>query len=190
MDWSKLFTYDVLVDIIIPILAAFLGGGITMWGVVRTIKYERKNAQEQAIQAAKPWIFSLDALEHYDYKNAGDIKLEGNSPLRKESTLQFILRNTDNGIGIIEKFVTEKNEYIPVIGRILDKNSINHVTVFLNKNESLKDMHFIVRDVYGNRYNYRAYQTDNPDKGYHIEEIGLISNKKEKRLRKSQGDVQ
>lgn len=177
MDWSKIFSYSVLVDIIVPMIAAFLGGGITMWGVVRTIKYERNNSREQALQAAKPWIFSLDEFEHYDYKNAGDIKLEGNAPMESKPTLSFIFRNTDNGIGIIDKFVTENNEYIPSIGRILDKNSVNHVTVLLNENENLKDMYFVVRDVYGNKYRYRAFQTGKAGKGNHIEEIGLIKEK-------------
>lgn len=174
MDWGELFNYDVLVDIAVPMLAAFFGGMITMWGVVRTIKYERKNAQEQTIQAAKPWIFSLDALESYDDKNAGDIKMEGDSPLGRNAFLVFVLRNTDNGIGIVEKFVTENNAYFPVIGRILDKNTVTNITVFLNANESLKDMYFIIRDVYGNRYKYKAFQTGKSGKGNHIEEIGLI----------------
>lgn len=166
--------YDIFTDIIIPLLAALIGGGITMWGVIRTIKHERKNALEQTMQAAKPWIFSLDAFEHYDYKNAGDIKLEGCSPMGENAKLAFIFRNTDNGIGIIEKFFTQNNEYTPVIGRILEKNSVNNVTVFLSENENLEDMYFIIRDVYGNKYKYRAYQTGKSGKGNHIEEVGLI----------------
>lgn len=172
MSWEVV--YNVVVDIVIPMLAALVGGGITMWGVVYTIKHEQKDTHEQTRKTAKPWIFSLDKFEHYDYKNAGQIKLEGISPLGEDSKLPFILRNTDNGIGIIEKFITANNEYLPVIGRILEKNSVNYVVVYLNQNENLKDMRFIIRDVYGNRYQYRAFQSGKSGKGNHIEEIGLI----------------
>lgn len=166
--------YDILVDIIVPLLAALIGGGITMGGVAHTIKHEHKNTLEQTRKAAKPWIFSLDMHEHFDKKNTGTIRLEGNSPLGGNATIEFILRNTDNGIGIIKKFVTKNNEYLPIIGRILDKNSTNTVIVNLNKEENLEDMLFIISDVYGNEYKYQAYQTGNICKGNHIKEIGPI----------------
>lgn len=174
MNWSILLNYNLWVDIIVPLLAAFIGGGITMWGVILTIKYERKNSLEQTKQAAKPWIFSLDLHENYDFKKAGDIILEGNSPIGRNASLVFVIHNTDNGIGIIEKFVTENNEYLPSIGRILDKNSINNVTVYLNEKENLEDMYFVIQDVCGNRYKYKAYQTGKAGKGNHIKEIGLM----------------
>jgi len=110
MDWSKLFNYNTLVDIYVPLFAALIGGFITMRGVVRTIKFERKNAIEQTRQSVKPWVFSLDALENYDSQRAGDIRMEGDSPIGSNACLVFVLRNTDNGIGIVEKYVTENNE--------------------------------------------------------------------------------
>ena len=177
MSCTAIGFYDVLVDILVPMAAAFLGGWITKWSVVRTIEHEQQNAHEQTRQAAKPWVFSLDEFEHYDFKNAGNIRIEGNAPLGEKITLPFILRNTDNGIGIIEKFVTANNTYTPVIGRVLDKNSVNNVVVYLNEHESLEDMYFIIRDVYGNRYKYKAFLTGKPGRGNHIEEIGLIEEK-------------
>ena len=179
INWSILYDREIWVDIIVPILAALLGGWITMWGVVHTIKFERKNAREQAMQAAKPWIFSLDPCEDYDYKNTGRIILQGDAPLEPNASLEFILRNTDNGIGIIEKFITKNNEYFPVLGRILDKNTAKEVIVTLNTHENLENMYFIIRDVYGNRYKYKAFMAFPSSKGNHIEEIGLMK-KREK----------
>ena len=44
MVCTETIWYRIIVDIGIPLLSALIGGGITMWGVVRTIKYEHKNA--------------------------------------------------------------------------------------------------------------------------------------------------
>ena len=175
MPCAAVGLYDVLVDILVPMAAAVLGGWITMWGVVRTIKHEQQNAHEQTLQAAKPWIFSLDTFEHrYNNNAASMIKMQGKTPAGSNCTLSFLLHNTDNGIGIIEKFVTENNEYLPGLGRIIEKNSTVEVIISLDTNETLENMYFIIRDIYGNRYKYKAYQTGQPAKGNHIEEIGLI----------------
>lgn len=32
---------EILKDIIIPLLSAFIGGGVTYWGVKKTIEYEK-----------------------------------------------------------------------------------------------------------------------------------------------------
>lgn len=171
MHCAAIGSYDVWVDIIIPLISALIGGLVTMWGVVLTIKREQKNAEEQKHQAAKPWLYSLDRFEDYDHNKAGRIELKGNSTSDKR--IAFIIKNTDNGIGIIEKFVTINSVHQPFVGRIIDRNSIVEVKVNLESGASLQNMYFIIRDIYGTRYRYNAYQTLEVAKGNHIEEVGL-----------------
>lgn len=178
MHFATIGCYDIWVDIIIPLLSAVLGGAITMWGVVHTIKHEQKKAEEQAIQDVKPWVFSLDPLEDYDYKKASVITLSASEQLSGNTNIQFIIKNTDNGVGIIEKYETENNTYYPRVGRILDKNSVNYINIILSPKETLEDMFLYVNDIYGNSYKYKVILVENPNNGHRIKEVGFIPSKK------------
>lgn len=181
MPGATIGWYDILVDIVVPLLSALIGGLLTMLGVVYTIKNERNKSEEQTIQDAKPWLFSLVPLDEYDYKKASTIILRGSEPLDENMKLQFIIKNTDNGVGIIEKFETENNVYFPCVGRILDKNSISHVDAVVNKWETLKDMFLYVKDIYGNRYKYKVLFDEEARGGYRIEEVEFIPTKMSRR---------
>ena len=53
---------DVFADIIIPLLAAFIGGGMTLFGVKQTIRHENELRQEDyrrsQKQNAKPLLIN------------------------------------------------------------------------------------------------------------------------------------
>lgn len=48
-----------LTDVIIPIICALIGGGLTMWGVQRTLKAQRIESDHIRIQEAKPYLWSI-----------------------------------------------------------------------------------------------------------------------------------
>ena len=47
-----------LTDVIIPIICALIGGGLTMWGVQRTLKAQRIESDRTRIQEARPYLFA------------------------------------------------------------------------------------------------------------------------------------
>lgn len=175
-------SYQTWTDIVIPLVAAFIGGFLTLAGVWLTIHREKKVAKENTRFSVKPWIYSLDAIEHYDHNSANTILLEGDTSIN--SRLQFVIKNTDNGIAIIDRFETENNVYPPKAGKILDKNSVTHLNINLGENETLKDMHLYIKDVYDNTYKYKAYLRSGSWTGNHIEEIGLVSSKRKSSKKK------
>lgn len=60
--------YEILKDIIIPLISAFIGGGVTFWGIKKTIQYEQICRKEDEKRYYKPFFI---ALNEYDDKVKG-----------------------------------------------------------------------------------------------------------------------
>ena len=165
---------QVWTGIIIPLIAAIIGGGITMWGVILTIKREKQKDDENRILAVKPWIFSYESIRSFNADEVNIIHLSVKEKLDEQNTELFdiIIKNTDNGIGIVEKFVTENNTYYPIVGRVIEKNTTVILRVHWNGNENLRKMRLFIQDVYQNRYCYEVTQSSEEIRGgYYIKEI-------------------
>lgn len=155
-------------DVVIPLLSAFIGGFITLAGVWLTIHRDKKRDEDNKKQSAKPWIYSLDRFEDYDHTNVSKYIMATSSNLNNTHLFQIIVKNTDNGICILDELVTEKKRYIPICGKVIDKDHVIHLNVHIEEGETLKEMYLYVKDIYGNRYKYKVYQTK---KGNYIEEV-------------------
>lgn len=163
--------YNVWVDIVVPLISAFIGGFITLAGVWLTIRRDKKRDENNRIKDAKPWIFSLSDCENFDCKEANDIVLASSFDVKGKKGFSVVIKNTDNGVCVIDKFVTERKEYFPVVGKIIDKNSIAYLHVFFDEGETIRDMFLYVNDVYGNSYKYKAFQGNNISEKSYIEEV-------------------
>lgn len=61
--------YNVWVDIVIPLVSALIGGGITLWGVILTIRHETKKAKEEYKERIKPFVvIENNAYEKRDFQ--------------------------------------------------------------------------------------------------------------------------
>ena len=145
-----------LTDVIIPIVCALIGGGLTMWGVQLTLKAQRIKTERIRIQEARPYLFAgptaqkstSDKIQHLPLKTA-----EGNSLL---STIHCYVKNSDNSIAVVKKVTSENNTYLPTEGNLIDKCSITDLNVFLaDKNEKLTNWKLFIDDIYGNEYCYQ-----------------------------------
>ena len=165
---SEIESINWIKDIFIPLLSAFIGGFITLAGVWLTIRRDKKRDEDNKKQSAKPWIYSLDPLEDYDYKNASEFIMATSYDYCFTANFEIIVKNTDNGICILDEFVTESKRYIPIRGKVFDKDSVIHLNIHIEEGETLKDMYLYVKDIYGNKYKYKVYQTK---KGNYIEEV-------------------
>ena len=165
---SEFESINWIKDIFIPLLSAFIGGFITLAGVWLTILRDKKRDEDNKKQSVKPWIYSLDPFEDYDHTNVSTYIMATSSDLNNTHLFQIIIKNTDNGICILDEFVTEKKRYIPIRGKVVDKDYTIHLNIHIEEGETLKDMYLYVKDIYGNRYKYKVYQTK---KGNHIEEV-------------------
>lgn len=162
---------DVFVDIVVPLLSAIIGGALTLVGVWLTIHRDKKRDEDNLKKSVKPWIFSEDNFDHYDYKDKNYINMAVSSESVLNNCFKIYIKNTDNGIGIVDKLVTKNQMYIPVFGEILEKNKVTSLNIYYqDKCENLQDMILYIKDVYGNPYKYKV-QICNNSKKWRIEEI-------------------
>lgn len=158
-------------DIFIPLLSAFLGGFITLAGVWLTIRRDKKRDEYNRKLSIKPWIYSLDPIEDFNCQNIRkSVMAESHKPSYR-TDFKIILKKTDNGICILDEFVTEKKRYVAVMGAILDKDTVTNLYISFEEGETLKDMYLYTKDIYGNRYKYKVYQSSSIRKGNYIEEV-------------------
>lgn len=151
--------YELLKDIIIPLLSAVIGGLLTLGGVYITIKNQNKKDNDSKKLSVKPWIFSLDDFPNHDTDNINCINITGKKNAEFGGNLYLIIKNTDNAVGIIERFETEDNTYYPDANALLEKDSVNNVVIELQKNDSQRNMFLFVKDTLGNEYRYEVSQS-------------------------------
>ena len=74
-----------------------------------------------------------------------------------------IIKNTDNGIVILDRVETENNRYYPEADTVVEKNQMFELKVrwIISGNETLKDVRLFVKDIYGNEYQYPASLDEN-----------------------------
>ena len=164
--------FELVSGIIIPLLAAIIGRSLTLFGVIITIRWQMKKETENKIVSTKPWVFSVDKAEYdrLEYNKQYIMLLSDPNDINNMD-LSFYLKNTDNGIGIIQRFETQNVTYFPYLNAVLDKNSVAKIQLNLSfsKKENLKDMNLYISDVYGRIYKYKV--TLSPNKSITVKEI-------------------
>lgn len=144
---------SVITGIIVPVCSALFGGGLTLLGVWLTIRDQSKKEETARKAAARPWIFSCEEYIPQDKKTYFMV------PDSDDSEDMFIagnIKNTDNGILILDCVESETVRYTPDGDNVVDKNSAIELVIHLkNRVETLKGLHLYIKDVYGNRYCYK-----------------------------------
>lgn len=145
---------SILVDFVVPIIAAVISGGLTLLGVRKTIKNSNKQDAENLKKSAKPWVYSVDSKDIYSRSNVVTISLSPVKGKKIYSESDLYIKNTDNGICIIKCIKTENNTYIPTSLDVVEKNTIARIRVNYGEKETLKNIVLCVSDVYDNLYEY------------------------------------
>lgn len=145
-------------DIFIPLISAFIGGGLTLLGVFLTIQHGnrcRNEEREKELKSqAKPILINY-AAGRPDSKDAVVFQFSSSGKLESTCTLTGIIKNTDNGIAFVDKIVSGDITYLPIIDSTIDKNVVVRIVVSLaDKREKLKGATMFVHDIYGNQYCY------------------------------------
>lgn len=144
-----------LTDVIIQIICALIGGGLTMLGVQRTLKAQRIESDRIRIQEAKPYLFMEHPMQAPVWDSIPHVALKSAEGDRCDYSLQCYVKNSDNGIAVVKKVTTDNHTYIPIWGNIVDKNCVTGLSIFLSsKNETMHGWKLFVEDIYGNEYCY------------------------------------
>lgn len=161
--------YNIFVDIVIPLVSAFIGGFVTLAGVWLTIRRDKKREKENYKKSVKPWIYSIDNAKNSDLQN--EIIMATSASSESKHGLFLTIKNTDNGIAIVDKFVTKNKIYIPIFGKIIDKSQTIGLHIHFEPGETIEDMYLYVRDILGNVYKYEVFQHNLQRRSNYIEEV-------------------
>lgn len=110
---------EILKDIIIPLLSAFIGGGVTYWGVKKTIEYEKMCREDDEKRYYKPFFV---AINEFDDKLKDKItKIEFENGEEMYSLINGYIKNFDFSHFCIEKIEINKIAYTPVTNSVIEK---------------------------------------------------------------------
>ncbi len=176
---------QVITSILVPLVSACIGGGLTLLGVRLSLRSERKKEEKNRIDSAKPWLYSLDRREDQDWKSVYELFFSSDGridPTQKPTTI--IIKNTDNGIAILDRIITETTEYYPVAGKVIEKGKKAHLYIQWAKSETLVNMRLQLHDVYGNEYCYEILQgNESNENSWHIKDIQVPVKKKQRKIK-------
>ena len=146
--------YLIIKDIIVPIISALISGGLTLIGVLISIKYERKRRKEEIRIKNKPLFLLVDTIQ--DYKQNYIYYEFENKNIKSSSFIEIILRNTDNAILILDHIEVDSDIFFPSNGTIVDKNMT--FSIFVHADKSIippeSKISLFVKDSIGNPYQY------------------------------------
>ncbi len=145
----------ILIDIIIPLGSALIGGVLTLGGVFLTMTDQHKKDEIARKASARPWIYScVESNPKLVYTMASK------NPISPDLYIVGEIKNTDNGLMLLECVKSEKVTYYPDGCNVVDKNTTFKLVVYLeNKIETLRDIKLYIKDIYGNGYCYEMICT-------------------------------
>lgn len=157
--------YEILKDIVIPVLSSIIGGICTFIGVYITIKHEKNKEKEEQILSNKPLFCRLDYRQEYDAEKAVDFVFGVGNFDEKAGQIFGVIKNTDNAILIIDGVSINGKKYKPLYGDAVDKNQVFNMYVnVLEKLSEDDEVVFIIKDIMKNEYKYKLEIKYNDEK--------------------------
>lgn len=148
-----------ITGIIIPLVSAVIGGGLTLLGVWFTIRNQSKKEEIARKAAARPWIFSCETCSPQNKKKYFMVP---DSDYSQDMFIAGTIKNTDNGILILDHLKSKKVQYFSSGDKVVDKNTVIELVVLVkNRIETLEELYLYINDVYGNQYRYELLLAGN-----------------------------
>ena len=161
----------VLQYIVIPLVSALIGGGLTLVGVRATIKHGDKirnddHERETKVQA-KPILINYPP-EQASVTHSTTFSFSAPVNSIKTHSLRALVKNTDNGILFLDSFESEDKQYLPQCNSAVDKNEAFIIVLHVPKGETLTKWRIHCHDIYGTKYYYDAEYGQDNDKQQRI----------------------
>lgn len=154
---------EIVQYIIIPIVAAFLGGIVTFLGVLITIRFQQKQNKNNIVLLNKPYlkilkqkgnetVFCRTITNEFDVRN---MDYEKTKVFYNCIIDTIYLKNSSNADCILKEFIVDGNTYSIDNVLILKNEVINLETTrnfSVNTETGFKSINIRVEDVLGNSY--------------------------------------
>jgi hypothetical protein len=147
---------DLLTQVIIPLVAAVLGGGLTVWGVILTIKEDNRIRKEDIRIQNEPLFYILDPNQDYDNTNIKEFDFKAVE--QATGYIQILLKNTDKTPFVLEYVNINGKTYLPQNGTVVDKNDIFYLNIHTNDNlvaNKTNKAFIAIKDVLNIEYKYK-----------------------------------
>ena len=142
---------NLLRDVLIPIIASLIGGGLTLAGVWQTLRADRARFEEAQRLSVKPYFY------HSNFTRP-DAQLEFRTETENGQTTRIygVLCNTDNAILILEKISAGETHYKSRGNCVVPKNKTVSIEVFLCGADKDAEVTLHIRDVLEKHYKYKV----------------------------------
>lgn len=155
---------ELLTMVIIPLVSAIIGGGLTVWGVILTIKEDNKIRKEDIRIQNEPLFYILDPNQDYDNTNIKEFDFK--SVEEAKGYIQILFKNTDKTPFVLEYININGKTYLPQNGTVVDKNDIFFVNVHTNDNlmsNKTNNAFMAIKDVLNIEYKYKLIYSKEKD---------------------------
>jgi hypothetical protein len=174
-------------DIIVPLVCAIIGGGLTLVGVVWTIRHENKIRREE-FERVKPVLISHAGIQNGENKLTNFMLYDDDYDDR--GCINVIMKNTDKGLAYIDRVETHSENshkvYMPKECIIIDKEICFELILNNIKNESLQRIDIHYRDIYDNEYSYEGILEPLSSQIFVAKLLGLKVIKKRKQIKQKE----
>lgn len=168
--------YNIFVDIVIPLVSAFIGGLVTLVGIIITINHERTCRKEDEIKLYKPFFVSLTAYDEKTKKRLPDVVFESNIDKGMHRLIDGYIENLDISHFTIEKVVIGNTSYFPISNAVVEKNCVLSIQVYGNE-KIIESATLHIYDVLENKYIYDMIFQEKAEQGCRIVEKYTLSKK-------------
>ena len=155
---------DLLTLVIIPLVSSVIGGGLTVWGVILTIKEDSRIRKEDIRIQNEPLFYILDPNQDYDNTNIKEYDFK--SIEEAKGYIQILFKNTDKTPFVLEYININGKTYLPQNGTVVDKNDIFFVNVHTNDNlmsNKTNNAFMAIKDVLNIEYKYKLIYSKEKD---------------------------
>ena len=161
---------NIISDVIIPIVASFIGGILTLGGVIITINSQKKKDIEDKKLRIKPYFYANNSYQIINgLDKADDFVMVNESKIKGDYEIEGIIKNTDNAIMILKNIVIDGKYYFPEHGNIIDKDTIFYFYIFPDEIKNANEIYLTVTDVMNNEYYYKLECCFDGKKYYEIQ---------------------
>lgn len=144
-----------LQSIVVNIVAAVYGGILTLVGVAWTIRKSEDDKKENLRLNNKPWLFVHKSVAWEKRKDYTKYYFACLDDAGNEARHFCVLKNTDNGIAILKKIISEQYDYYPLNDSIIDKKGVVDIMVQFKSDDTKRNIRIVVEDVLGYEYVYK-----------------------------------
>ena len=160
-------TENIVFYIVIPLIAALIGGGLTLVGVLITIEKQNKYNKVSEVNKFKPYlkISKQSSIEIYSTENIHgiDFSEDVNLPIILHGAIiyriqDFNLKCTSNADMILKYIVVDENKCKFINNGVVEHDTIVTIsttkTLGINSLVGIHSLKIIAVDMLGNSYSY------------------------------------